>query len=85
VVAESYERGAVVSEVARGTTLHLNICLRGGLLVLPAEAPPRFVPVVTGVGELPAADRITNRAGSIVIESVIRIEPLVARRAGQGR
>jgi transposase len=84
VVAESYEPGAVVSEVARQhdiTPQHLfawRKAARGGRLVLPVEAPPMFVPVVTAMGELGADDAVTNRAGSIVIEiagAVIRVDP----------
>src|SRR6266849_5375442 len=70
VVAESYEPGAVVSEVARRHDLapqHLfawRKAARSGRLVLPVEATtPMFVPVVTAMGkpgarvELPIVDR----------------------------
>ena len=53
VVAESYEPGAIVSEVARRHDIspqHLfgwRKAARAGRLVLPAAEPPLFVPVVT--------------------------------------
>src|SRR2546426_9198838 len=53
IVAESYAPGAVVSEVARRHDIsaqHLfawRKAARSGLLSLPAEEAPRFVPVVT--------------------------------------
>ena len=74
VVAESYEPGAVVSEVARRHDIspqHLfgwRKAARAGRLVLPASAPPMFVPVVTATGDLGAAGSVTRCAGSIVIE-----------------
>ena len=82
VVAESYEPGVVVSEVARRhdiTPQHLfgwRKAARTGRLVLPAAEPPMFVPVVTATGEPGAA--VTHRAGSIAIEiagAVVRVEP----------
>ena len=84
VVAESFEPGAVVSEVARRHDLapqHLfawRKAARSGRLVLPVEATtPMFVPVVTAKGEPDAAGGIANR-GSIVIEiggALVRAEP----------
>jgi transposase len=84
VVAESYEPGAVVSEVARRHDLapqHLfawRKAARSGRLVLPVEATtPMFVPVVTAMGKPGAAGGIANR-GSIVIEiggALVRAEP----------
>src|SRR5258705_4338299 len=74
VVAESYEPGAVVSEVARRhdiTPQHLfgwRKAARAGRLVLPAEDPPLFVPVVAATGEPGAVGAARHRAGSIVIE-----------------
>src|SRR5271165_4692757 len=71
VVAESYEPGAVVSEVARRhdiTPQHLfswRKAARAGRLVLPAEVTPAFVPVATS--ELGTACAIPNRR-PIVIE-----------------
>jgi transposase len=53
IVAESYAAGAVVSEVARRHDIsaqHLfawRKAARTGLLSLPADEAPRFVPVVT--------------------------------------
>ena len=53
IVAESYAPGAVVSEVARRHDIsaqHLfawRKAARTGLLSLPADEAPRFVPVVT--------------------------------------
>src|SRR5271166_7129643 len=74
VVAESYEPGAVVSEVARRHDIspqHLfswRKAARAGRLVLPAEEAPMFVPVVTTIREVGAADAAANGPGSIVIE-----------------
>src|SRR3954452_1669452 len=73
IVAESFAPGAVVSEVARRHDIspqHLfawRKAARGGLLSLPAEAAPLFVPVVTewrGEGGMPRADS----PGVIIIE-----------------
>jgi transposase len=84
VVAESYEPGAVVSEVARRhdiTPQHLfgwRKAARSGRLVLPAADLPMFVPVVTGTGDLGAVGAVPRRAGSIVIEiagAAVRADP----------
>jgi transposase len=84
VVAESYEPGAVVSEVARRhdiTPQHLfgwRKAARTGRLVLPATEPPMFVPVVTATGAPGAAGAVTHRARSIAIEiagTVVHAEP----------
>jgi transposase len=84
VVAESFIPGAVVSEVARRhdmTPQHLfswRKAARAGRLVLPAEEPPTFVPVVTATIDPGAASVATKRAGSIAIEiagAVVRAEP----------
>ena len=83
IIAESYAPGAVVSEVARRHEMspqHLfawRKAARQGRLVLPAEALPMFVPVVTA---LPDADAATKPSGcgSIAIEIagfVVRAEP----------
>jgi transposase len=82
IVAESHAPGAVASEVARRheiTSQHLfawRKAARQGRLVLPAEALPMFVPVVTA---LPDADAATKPGcGSIAIEIagfVVRAEP----------
>ena len=74
IVAESYAPGAVVSEVARRhdiTPQHLfawRKAARAGRLTLPAEEAPTFVPVVTTIREVGAADAAANGPGSIVIE-----------------
>jgi transposase len=84
VVAESYEPGAVVSEVARRhdiTPQHLfgwRKAARAGRLVLPAAEPPMFVPVATATGAPGAAGAVTHCTGSIAIEiagAVVRAEP----------
>ena len=84
LVAESFAPGAVVSEVARRHDMapqHLfawRKAARAGRLVLPAEAPPMFVPVVTVTDKVSSATAISSRAGSVVIEiagAVVRAEP----------
>ena len=84
VVAESYEPGAVVSEVARRHDIspqHLfawRKAARAGRLVLPAADSPMFVPVVTAVGGPGAARTVAHRVGSIVIEiagAAVRADP----------
>jgi transposase len=84
VVAESYEPGAVVSEVARRHDIspqHLfawRKAARAGRLVLPAAESPMFVPVVTATCEPGAAGAVTHDAGSIAIEiagAVVRANP----------
>src|SRR2546430_15613969 len=73
IVAESYAPGAVVSEVARRhdiTPQHLfawRKAARAGRLT-SAEEAPMFVPVVTTIREVGAAEAATNGPGSIVIE-----------------
>jgi len=85
IVAESFAPGAVVSEVARRHDIspqHLfawRKAARGGLLSLPAEAAPLFVPVVTDLhhdGVMPAA--VADGSGVITIEIagvVVRAAP----------
>ena len=83
IVAESFAPGAVASEVARRheiTSQHLfawRKAARQGRLVLPEDATPLFVPVVTA--PLPhAAAAKPSGAGSIAIEIagvVVRAEP----------
>jgi len=74
VVAETYEPGVVVSEVARRHDIrpqHLfwwRKAARTGRLVLPAAESPMFVPVVAATGEPGAAGAVRHRAGSIAIE-----------------
>src|SRR5437773_10729905 len=73
IVAESYAPGAVASEVARRheiTSQHLfawRQAARQGRLVLPADAVPMFVPVVTALAGADAAAKPSGR-GSIAIE-----------------
>ena len=79
IVAESYAPGAVVSEVARRhdiTPQHLfawRKAARAGRLTLPAEEAPMFVPVVTTIREVGAAEAATNGPGSIVIEIALTV------------
>jgi transposase len=87
IVAESFEPGAVVSEVARRHDIlpqHLfawRKAARAGLLSLPAEAAPLFVPVVTelrGDGGTPGADGpcvITIEIGGAVIRVARGADP----------
>lgn len=74
IVAESYAPGAVVSEVARRHDIspeHLFVwrkAARAGLLSLPADEAPAFVPVVSVIGrETPPASTAGDRGG-ITIE-----------------
>jgi transposase len=81
IVAESFEPGAVVSEVARRHDIspqHLfawRKAARAGALSLPAEAAPLFVPVVPelrGGGGVPVADGpgvITIEIGGAVVRA----------------
>jgi transposase len=85
IVAESYARGAVVSEVARRHDIspqHLfawRKAARAGLLSLPSEEAPMFVPVVTELRH----DGVTSTASgpgctAIAIEiggAVVRVAP----------
>jgi transposase len=82
IVAESYVPGAVVSEVARRHDMspqHLfawRKAARAGLLTLPADAAPMFVPVVRETRDDGAAGVVAN--GSITIEiggAVVHAEP----------
>ena len=67
IVAESYAPGAVVSEVARRHDMspqHLfgwRKAARAGLLTLPADEAPMFVPVVRGTDDDGAAAAAANR------------------------
>src|SRR5437588_8052919 len=69
VVAESYEPGVVVSEVARRhdiTPQHLfgwRKAARAGRLTLPAEEAPLFVPVVTTIREVGRRRRLRTGLG----------------------
>jgi transposase len=83
IVAESYAPGAVASEVARRheiTSQHLfawRKAARQGRLVLPADAVPMFVPVVTRMREAgPAAPPAGPSSIAIEIAGVVvRAEP----------
>ena len=74
VVAESYAPGAVVSEVARRHDMspqHLfgwRKAARAGLLTLPADAVPMFVPVVRATSDDGVAAAVAKGSGSITIE-----------------
>src|SRR5215204_2779134 len=87
IVAESFAPGAVVSEVARQHDIspqHLfawRKAARSGLLSLPAEAAPLFVPVVTelrGEGGMRGADSpgvITIEIGGAVVRAARGVDP----------
>ena len=74
MVAESYAPGAVVSEVARRHGIspqHLFVwrkAVRAGLLSLPAEEAPLFVPVVSELRAGTAAAATTASSITITIE-----------------
>lgn len=83
IVAESFARGAVVSEVARRHDMspqHLfgwRKAARAGLLTLPADAVPMFVPVVREICDDGVAAAAANRSEAIGIEiagAVVRVE-----------
>jgi len=86
IVAASYAPGAMVSEVARRHDIsppHLfawRKTARAGLLSLPAEGAPLFVPVVTelrGEGGMPAADSpgvISIEVGGAVVRAAAGID-----------
>ena len=84
IVAESYAPGAVVSEVARRHDMspqHLfgwRKAARAGLLTLPADELPMFVPVVRATHNAGAAPAAGNSSGAITIDIagvVVRAEP----------
>ena len=87
IVAETFAPGAVVSEVARQHDIspqHLfawRKAARGGLLSLPAEAAPLFVPVVTelrGEGGMRGADSpgvISIEIGGAVVRAARGVDP----------
>ena len=93
IVAESYGPGAVVSEVARRHDIsaqHLfawRKAARTGLLSLPADEAPRFVPVVTELrhdGMMSGASAqgcaaITIEIGGAVVRAVRGADPLWLR------
>jgi transposase len=75
IVAESYTLGAVVSEVARRHDMspqHLfgwRKAARAGLLTLPADEAPMFVPVVREICDDGAATAVgVTVSGAITIE-----------------
>jgi len=74
IVAESYAPGAVVSEVARRHEMspqHLfgwRKAARAGLLTLPADEAPMFVPVVREARDDGVSAVAANRSGTISIE-----------------
>ena len=74
IVAESYAPGAVASEVARRHDIspqHLFVwrkAARAGLLSLPADEAPAFVPVVSVIGHEPPATSAGGDPGGITIE-----------------
>jgi len=75
IVAESYASGAIVSEVARRHGIspqHLFVwrrAARAGVLGLPADEAPLFVPVVTELrGAGPGAESIARSSTTIAIE-----------------
>ena len=78
IVAESYDPGAIVSEVARRNDMspqHLfgwRKAAREGRLALPADEAPLFVPVVvasqqTGMGPKSVAPSITIEIAGVVV------------------
>ncbi len=84
IVAESYSSGAVVSEVARRHDMspqHLfgwRKAARAGVLTLPADEAPMFVPVVRATHDAVAAATAAHGSGAISIEIagvVVRVEP----------
>jgi len=89
IVAESYAPGAVVSEVARRHGIspqHLfawRKAARSGVLSLPADEAPLFVPVVTerrsaGVAEEAAtrnATTISIEIGDAVVRAAAGVDP----------
>jgi transposase len=89
IVAESYAPGAVVSEVARRHEIspqHLfawRKAARTGVLSLPADATPLFVPVVTelrgaGPGAATASQNstmISIEIGGAVVRAAVGVDP----------
>jgi transposase len=89
IVAESFAAGAVVSEVARRHDIspqHLfawRKAARAGLLSLPADAAPMFVPVVTelhhdgrtAAASAQGATAITIEIGGVVVRAARGVDP----------
>ena len=93
IVAESYAPGAVVSEVARRHDMspqHLfgwRKAARAGLLTLPADEVPMFVPIVREARDDGAAAVGVTVSGVITIEiagAVVRAERGVDLRSAAG-
>ena len=83
IVAESYAPGAVVSEVARRHDMSpqqlfgWRKAARAGVLTLPADEVPMFVPVVREARDDGVAAAAANGSGAISIEiagAVVRAE-----------
>lgn len=83
IVVESYAPGAVVSEVARRHDMSPQLLFgwrkaaRAGLLTLPADDVPMFVPVVRAPRDAGVAAAAANRSEAISIEiagAVVRAE-----------
>ncbi|MFZ2065458.1 MAG: transposase [Xanthobacteraceae bacterium] len=88
-MAESFAPGAVVSEVARRHDIspqHLfawRKAARAGLLSLPADEAPMFVPVVTGLhrdgmtaaASAQGATAITIEIGGVVVRAAPGVDP----------
>ena len=86
IVAESYAVGAVVSEVARRHDIspqHLFVwrkAARAGLLSLPADDAPTFVPVMSAIGHEMTPSTTASGSGGVTIEiagAVVRAERAV--------
>jgi transposase len=89
IVAESFAPGAVVSEVARRHDIspqHLfawRKAARAGLLSLPADEAPMFVPVVTelhhdgmtAAASARGATAITIEIGGVVVRAARGVDP----------
>ena len=89
IVAESYAPGAIVSEVARRHEIspqHLfawRKAARAGLLSLPADEAPLFVPVVSelrGAGTAarataPSSTAVTIEIGGAVVRAAAGVDP----------
>jgi transposase len=88
IVAESYAAGAVVSEVARAQHLFARRkAARTGLLSLPVDEAPLFVPVVTELrrdGATSGASAqgcaaITIEIGGAVVRAAPGVDPALLR------
>jgi len=93
IVAESYAPGAVVSDVARRHGIapqHLFVwrkAARSGVLSLPADEAPLFVPVVTELGGARPGKESAGRGstpisieiGSMVVRVAVGVDPVWLR------